>query len=693
MGLMCNLLRQARQRPEDIVLADSAGQSMTYAQLATAACSGAARLHDAGIAPGDRVLVGLPNGFDFVQAYYSVIASGAIAVPVNPRFRASEIGRIARDSGAVAAIAEPGAGAHVEGIALTCADLADDATCEAVVAGRPESGATVILYTSGTTGRPRGAMLSGEGLACNAQAMGEISSARPQDVHLCTLPLYHSFGATVSMNMPIATGGKIVFARQFIPAGVARLIRSVRGTVWAGVPAMFAAMAECESIDRDDLCSLRMCISGGAALSDRVFHVFKQRFGIEIAEGYGLTEASPVVTATRAGDRVVAGTVGPPIPGVSVRIVDESGEEAMRGQAGEVHASGPGVMLGYYDCPEQTRQVLRDGWVRTGDIGLIDAHGYLRILDRRSDVINTAGFKVYPAEVEETIRQHPAVSEVLVVGQPHPIRGEVVVAHAQLNPGCNASEREIVLFCRRRLADYKAPAVVVFHEALPADEMGKPLRKLVRLAQEPVHAVEEPGRQGAAGPSDPGAKEMKALNRDDALAAVRANVSNINLVKHMVAAEVCMRALAGRFGEDEHKWGLAGLLHDIDYDSAGSDPARHSLVGAEMLEKMDVHPDVIYAVRVHNDCHGLPRISAMDKALYAVDPLTGLIVAAALIHPAKKLAAIDVGFVVNRYHEKGFARGAKREQIALCSELDMELSDFVEVCLEAMQQHAAELGL
>jgi len=183
------------------------------------------------------------------------------------------------------------------------------------------------------------------------------------------------------------------------------------------------------------------------------------------------------------------------------------------------------------------------------------------------------------------------------------------------------------------------------------------------------------------------------MNRDAALDGVKAHVSNANLIKHMVAAEVCMRALARRLGGDESKWGLAGLLHDIDYDSAGADPARHSLVGAEMLEGMGVDPDVVYAVRVHNDRHGLPRISAMDKALHAVDPLTGLIVASALIHRSKKLSAIDVGFVINRYHEKGFARGAKREQIALCSELGMELSDFVGVCLEAMQQHGAELGL
>jgi len=183
------------------------------------------------------------------------------------------------------------------------------------------------------------------------------------------------------------------------------------------------------------------------------------------------------------------------------------------------------------------------------------------------------------------------------------------------------------------------------------------------------------------------------MNRDEALDAVKAHVSNANLIKHMVAAEVCMRALARRLGQDEQKWGLAGLLHDIDYDSAGADPARHSLVGAEMLEGMGVDPDVVYAVRVHNDCHGLPRISAMDKALHAVDPLTGLIVASALIHPSKRLSAIDAGFVINRYHEKGFARGAKREQIALCSELGMELSEFVGVCVEAMQQNAAELGL
>lgn len=287
------------------------------------------------------------------------------------------------------------------------------------------------------------------------------------------------------MNMPIATGGRIVFGGQFIPAGVARLIRRARMTVWAGVPAMFAAMAERADVDPGDLDSLRMCISGGAALSGRVFRAFSERFGIQIAEGYGLTEASPVVTATRAGDRVVSGAVGPPIPGVCMRIVDECGDEMARGQAGEVCVSGPGVMLGYYRRPCDTRQALRDGWLRTGDIGFVDEHGYLRILDRQKDVINASGYKVYPVEVEETLRQHPAVDDVLVVGQPHRVRGEVVAAHVQLKPGARgASERELLLFCRRRLANYKAPACVIIHEALPVNEMGKPSRQLVRAQEE-----------------------------------------------------------------------------------------------------------------------------------------------------------------------------------------------------------------
>jgi len=177
--------------------------------------------------------------------------------------------------------------------------------------------------------------------------------------------------------------------------------------------------------------------------------------------------------------------VGPPIPGVSVRIVDEFGEETPQGQAGEVCVSGPGVMLGYYGRPCDTSQVLRDGWLHTGDAGFIDEHGYLRILDRQNDVINTSGYKVYPVEVEETMRQHPAVDDCLVVGQPHPVRGEVVAAHVQLKPGARGvSERDLLLFCRRRLANYKAPACVIIHEALPVNEMGKPSRQLVRAQGE-----------------------------------------------------------------------------------------------------------------------------------------------------------------------------------------------------------------
>ncbi len=183
------------------------------------------------------------------------------------------------------------------------------------------------------------------------------------------------------------------------------------------------------------------------------------------------------------------------------------------------------------------------------------------------------------------------------------------------------------------------------------------------------------------------------LTRDEALCVVKANVRNGNLVKHMIACGACMKALASRFGEDEAKWELAGLLHDIDYDSAGSDSSRHSLEGAEVLDGMGVDPDVVYAVKVHNDYHGLPRKAPMDRALYAVDPLTGLIVASALIHPSRKLAAIDTDFVINRYREKGFAKGARRDQIACCDELGMDLREFIGVCLGAMCDCADELGL
>lgn len=503
MGLVRNLWMQADRDPAHTALSDSAGRSMSYADLALVVGIVAGRLRDAGIRPGDRVLVCLPSGIDFVQAYYSVIAAGAIAVPISPRLPEADVERILRDCQPGAVISTSGGVVPGQKISLASADLsryasegeagighADACASGAMrlldtAAAEAEDGPAVILYTSGTAGEPKGVMLAGEALAANAQAMGEVSASRPKDVHLATLPLHHSFGATVSMNMPIATGGRILFGGQFVPAGAAKLIRRAGVTVWAGVPAVFAAMAERADVDPADLASLRMCISGGAPLKGRVFRAFSERFGIEIAEGYGLTEASPVVCATRAGDRVVAGAVGPPIPGVHVRIVDEVGEEAARGRAGEVCVSGPGVMLGYYGRPCDTRRVLGDGWLRTGDIGFIDEHGYLRILDRQNDVINTSGYKVYPTEVEETIRQHPGVDDVLVVGHPDRVRGEVVVAHVQLRPGAkSASEGEILLFARRRLANYKAPARVIFHEALPVNEMGKPTRRLVRAQGE-----------------------------------------------------------------------------------------------------------------------------------------------------------------------------------------------------------------
>lgn len=480
MELVRSLIEQARARGCDPAVL-CRGATLTYSGLASAVARFARGLMSAGVSPGDRVCICLANGAEFVVAYYGAMAAGAAAAPLNPSLKESER-RALMEMLAPRAVIERVDESIMSGGTGGAGSLAQVASS----ALQGHVGAAAILATSGSTGEPKGVVLTGKALLANAVGIGDAVGARPGQAHLVTLPLFHSFGATVSMNMPLATGGCLAIAPAFIPEAVAALAQSARPHTWAAVPAMLAAMAG-SRCDGAALSSVAVCISGGAPLPSDVRRAFEAKFGIAVKEGYGLTEAGPVVSATRHDEVPEHGCVGRPIAGVRVR-TECTGEGLNEPGRGELLVSGDGLMESYLGAPVLTAAVLTDGWLRTGDIASIDDEGRIRILDRACYVVNVGGFKVYPSEVEVVLEQHPCVAEALAVGVPDAVRGQAVAALVRLKPdrvGPAPAGAEIVRFARARLAAFKVPRVVAVVDELPRNDTGKLARaRAIEIVQE-----------------------------------------------------------------------------------------------------------------------------------------------------------------------------------------------------------------
>ena len=345
----------------------------------------------------------------------------------------------------------------------------------------------LILYTSGTTGQPKGAELTHSNMAHNALLANRIFGLHPHDVHLLTLPLFHSFGQTVQMNAGFATGATIVLLPRFDAATALELMQAEQVTFFAGVPTMYHALLHCEETGRFDIekiaARLRMAVSGGAALPAEVLRRFEERFAVPILEGYGLSETSPIATFNRVDRPRRPGSIGLPVWGVGVRIVRDDGSEADDGEPGEIVIRGHNVMKGYFRRPEATAAAIdAQGWFRTGDIGTRDADGYFYVVDRKKDMIIRGGFNVYPRELEEVLLTHPAVSLAAVVGVPHPSHGEEVKAFVVRVPGATLTEDGLIAWCKQNMAAYKYPRLVEFRASLPMTATGKILKR--ELAQE-----------------------------------------------------------------------------------------------------------------------------------------------------------------------------------------------------------------
>lgn len=489
-------------------------RSVTYTELGDRVGDVAAALVARGCEPGDRVALALPNVVEFAYLYYGVARAGCIAVPLNPGLRLAEMRRLVADCaprllvawdglpfladtaaehGAVGGASEgqthvsPFPGTEVVTVsASTFAEFAPPHE-DAPIVPRSGDDLAVLLYTSGTTGEPKGAMLTHDNLVVNAQVDQGLVDMGPRDVLLGALPLFHAFGQTCCLNLPLLSGSEVVLHTVFNPRHALASVGAKGITVFLAVPAMYTALLHllARAPEDYDLTTLRMTISSGAPLPVEVLHQVEERFGVVMLEGYGLSETSPTATLNVEGRRR-PGTVGTALPGVEVRIVDqETGEPLGVDTVGEVAIRGHNVMRGYWNAPQATAAVLSaDGWLRTGDLGRLDADGFLTIVDRKKDLVIVGGENVYPREVEEVLYTHPAVAECAVLGVPDATRGEVVGAAVVLAEGRETTEAELRAYVRSRLSGVKVPRHVWFVDALPKGGTNKILKREIAVPEE-----------------------------------------------------------------------------------------------------------------------------------------------------------------------------------------------------------------
>src|SRR5215469_11857917 len=472
-------------RMDDLVL--------TYAELCDAAGRMSTLLAAHGVEPGDRVGIMLPNVPAFPIAFYGALAAGAIVVPMNPLLKSREVGYYLSDSGArvvlawhtAAAEAAKGAtDAGAEAIGIETPDmtgLLDGHAAAQERSARADDDDAVILYTSGTTGRPKGAELTHAGLVRNAELTARtLLKNKPDDVMMGCLPLFHVFGLTCALNATIIGGGTLTLLPRFDPAKALEIIERDRVTIFEGVPTMYAAMLHLPSADAAQTATLRVCVSGGASLPVEILRGFEDKFGCIILEGYGLSETSPVASFNHPDKVRKPGSVGTPVEGVELRLVGNDGAAVPAGEVGEIAIRGHNVMKGYWGRPEATAEAIPDGWFRTGDLARVDEDGYYFIVDRKKELIIRGGYNVYPREIEEVLHEHPAVAEAAVIGIPHDSLGEEVGAAVALKPGAAATPEELRAFAKERVAAYKYPRHVWLVTALPKGPTGKILRRAVR---------------------------------------------------------------------------------------------------------------------------------------------------------------------------------------------------------------------
>jgi long-chain acyl-CoA synthetase len=483
------------------------GTSCTYAELNASISKFASGLSQMGVNKGDHVALLLGNSPYFVIGLYGALRAGATVIPINPIYTADEISYILNNGDVKTVIAldllipllekmeerlpqvehmiicETPQGKE-QGIALpekmkSFATVIADGTVTYQGPDLADDDTAVILYTSGTTGKPKGAMLTHKNLYSNAQDSANYLKISDDDRVIATLPMFHVFCLTVALNAPLMNGGTVIIVPKFSPAEIFKVAKEYKATVFAGVPTMYNFLLQYPEGNPEDLQTLRLCISGGASMPVALLKNFEKKFKVIISEGYGLSEASPVTCFNPLDRPRKPGSIGTSIINVENKVVNELGEEVPIGEVGELIVRGPNVMKGYYKMPEETAAAIRDGWLYTGDLAKMDEEGYFYIVDRKKDMIIVGGYNVYPREVEEVLYNHPDVVEVAVVGVPDPNFGEAVKCFV-VSKNASLTEEDLIAYCREHLAKYKVPSSIEFLEELPKNTTGKILRRVLK---------------------------------------------------------------------------------------------------------------------------------------------------------------------------------------------------------------------
>jgi long-chain acyl-CoA synthetase len=488
MNLAYNLTRSADLDPDRLALV-SGDTRLTYRELDAASSAAAAWLRANGLQPGDPVGLMLPNVPEFAIAYYGILRAGGVVVPMNVLLKRREVAFYLSDPGARLVLAwhqfadEARAGAGIAGadcVAVEPGSLsALPPAVDAAVAARDGEDTAVILYTSGTTGTPKGAELTHANLTRNAEvAVDSLLGLGSDDVILGALPLFHSFGQTCGLNAAVRAGATLALVPRFTSQAAFETIADAGVTVFEGVPTMYSALLNDPDRSAHDVSSLRFCVSGGAALPVEVLHGFEREFGCVVLEGYGLSETSPIACFNHPDRERLPGSIGTPVAGVEMRVVDDERRELAPGEVGELAIRGHNVMKGYLNRPEATAEAIdADGWFYTGDLGRMDAEGRYFIVDRKKELIIRGGYNVYPREIEEVLYEHPAIAEAAVIGIPHSELGEEVAAAVRLKPGFEVSAEELRDYAKASVAAYKYPRQVWLVDELPKGPTGKILKR------------------------------------------------------------------------------------------------------------------------------------------------------------------------------------------------------------------------
>ncbi len=491
MNLAQTILDAGREDPDHIaVKLDDSEMSYKMLDGATAHMVGLLREH--GVKAGDRVGIMLPNVPYFPVCYYGILRAGAIVVPMNVLLKKREVGYYLKDPEAKLLIAwgdfaeaaetgaeeadaqcvlvKPGEFENVVGAAEPVTEVADT----------DDGDTAVILYTSGTTGQPKGAELSHANLSRNAEASSGLFGLGSEAVVLGALPLFHTFGQTCGMNATLGEGGTLTLIPRFEPAKALEIIQRDHVNVFQGVPTMYGAMLHLDNRDDYDVSSLKVCASGGSAMPVELMRGFEDAFKCKVLEGYGLSESSPVASFNHPDRERKPGSIGTPIEGVEMKVVDDDGHEVDQGEVGEIVIKGHNVMNGYWKREDATAETIVDGWLHTGDIGKVDEDGYFFIVDRKKEMIIRGGYNVYPREIEEVLYEHPDVREAAVLGIPSDEYGEEVAAAVALKEGASTSPDELRSYVKEQVAGYKYPRKVWLVDELPKGPTGKILKREIQ---------------------------------------------------------------------------------------------------------------------------------------------------------------------------------------------------------------------